>query len=95
MLQALGRQTSWGSDCEITLQLLKVYGPEGPKPHPKIIALMQGQVQEGEKEGSGFFLNALRAVDHAAKMGETEVDFSMIVKKKSRASSAKGGATSQ
>jgi hypothetical protein len=89
ILQALGRQTSWGSDCEITLQLLNIYGPSGSKPHPKIVALVQGQVEEGEKEGSGYFLNALRAVDQATKRGDTNIDFDAIVKKKGRTVSGK------
>lgn len=52
---------------------------------------MQGQVQEGDKEGTGFFLSALRAVDNAAKMGQGDVDFNAIGRKKPRVSNAKGG----
>lgn len=59
---ALGRQTSWGSDTETTLALVDLYGPGGPREHPKIRAIMEGRYN-GAKEGSVGFLHSLKEVD--------------------------------
>ncbi|KDQ21880.1 hypothetical protein BOTBODRAFT_215964 [Botryobasidium botryosum FD-172 SS1] len=86
VLHALGRQTSWGSDCESTLQLVDMYGPGGPRETPKIVDLIGGVVGSGEKEGSVFFLYALKAVDKAWKSGGPdmvkEIDYTQLAKKK-------------
>ncbi|KAH7108169.1 hypothetical protein BKA62DRAFT_681286 [Auriculariales sp. MPI-PUGE-AT-0066] len=63
VLQALGRQTSWGSDCEQTLAFVEKYGPGGPREMERVVALVHGKVMPGEKEGSVYFLSVLRDVD--------------------------------
>lgn len=63
VLQALGRQTSWGSDCEQTLAFVEKYGPGGPRETERVVALVNGKVMPGEKEGSVYFLQVLREVD--------------------------------
>lgn len=63
VLQALGRQTSWGSDCEQTLAFVEKYGPGGPRENERVVALVNGKIMPGEKEGSVYFLQVLREVD--------------------------------
>ena len=63
VLQALGRQTSWGSDCEQTLAFVDKYGPGGQRETERVVALVNGRVMPGEKEGSVYFLSVLRDVD--------------------------------
>ncbi|KZW00306.1 hypothetical protein EXIGLDRAFT_169431 [Exidia glandulosa HHB12029] len=63
VLQALGRQTSWGSDCEQTLAFVEKYGPGGSRETERVVALVNGKVMPGEKEGSVYFLQVLREVD--------------------------------
>lgn len=63
VLQALGRQTSWGSDCEQTLAFVEKYGPGGSRENERVVALVNGKVMPGEKEGSVYFLQVLREVD--------------------------------
>ncbi|KAG8884500.1 hypothetical protein FRB98_002363 [Tulasnella sp. 332] len=61
--QALDRQTSWGSDAEMTLLLVERYGPGSPEEHPKIVEMMQGKFGPDEREGAVLFLTHLKRID--------------------------------
>lgn len=53
-MQALFRQTSWGSDCEQTLQLADKYGPGGPFEDPRVVEILNGGSMLPEKGSFGF-----------------------------------------
>ncbi|KAG8880584.1 hypothetical protein FRB97_000679 [Tulasnella sp. 331] len=61
--KALDRQTSWGSDAEMTLLLVERYGPGSPEEHPKIVEMMQGKFGPDEREGAVLFLTHLKRID--------------------------------
>ena len=78
VLQALFRQTSWGSDCEQTLQLADKYGPGGAREDPRVVEILSGgsmlpeksgDKTQGRSQGSVALLDFLKDVDkeHKAK----------------------------
>ncbi|GJJ06577.1 hypothetical protein Clacol_000770 [Clathrus columnatus] len=54
VLQALFRQTSWGSDCEQTLQLADKYGPGGPFEDSRVVEILNGGSMLPEKGSLGL-----------------------------------------
>lgn len=85
VLQALFRQTSWGSDCEQTLQLADRYGRGGPREDPRVVEILSGGTmlpeksgdpknpgQVGRSQGSVALLDFLKDVDreHKARVEE-------------------------
>lgn len=81
VLQALSRQTSWGSDCEQTLQLVDRYGPRGPREDPRVVEIMSGgsmlpeksgEKAPGRSQGSVALLDFLKDVDKEHKARQEE-----------------------
>ncbi|KAF8590977.1 hypothetical protein K439DRAFT_1123698 [Ramaria rubella] len=81
VLQALFRQTSWGSDCEQTLQLADRYGPGGPREDPRVVEILNGgsmlpeksgDKAQGRSQGSVALLDFLKDVDKEHKARQEE-----------------------
>lgn len=81
VLQALFRQTSWGSDCEQTLQLADRYGPGGPREDPRVVEIMDGgsmlpektgDKAPGRSQGSVALLDFLKDIDKEYKARQEE-----------------------
>ncbi|KAF8483166.1 hypothetical protein JB92DRAFT_3032439 [Gautieria morchelliformis] len=84
VLQALFRQTSWGSDCEQTLQLAERYGPGGPRENSRVVEILsggsmlpertgdRGDKAPGRSQGSVALLDFLKDVDKENKARREE-----------------------